>query len=28
MTEEERYAIIRGRRYFNGDSVDESFEQR
>jgi ribosomal protein L16 Arg81 hydroxylase len=28
MTEEERHAIIRGRRYFNGDSVDESFEPR
>ena len=28
VTEEERHASVRGRRYFNGDSVDESFEQR
>ena len=27
-TEEERHASVRGRRYFNGDSVDESFEPR
>ena len=26
VTEEERHASIRGRRYFNGDSIDESFE--
>ena len=25
VTEEERHASIRGRRYFNGDSIDESF---
>jgi len=28
VTEEERHASVRGRRYFNGDSVDESFEPR
>jgi ribosomal protein L16 Arg81 hydroxylase len=28
ITEEQRHAEVRGRRYFNGDAVDDDFDPR
>jgi hypothetical protein len=28
ITEEQRHATVRGRRYFNGDAVDGDFDGR